>query len=56
MSNKTKGFASLSQEKRKLIASLGGTSAHAKGKAHRFTHDEAVAAGKKSKRNYARTI
>ena len=34
-------------EKRSGIASLGGRAAHARGTAHRFTHLEAVLAGKK---------
>lgn len=32
--------------KQRRIASLGGKKAHALGTAHRFTHDEAVRAGK----------
>lgn len=42
-----RGFASMSEEKRKAIAALGGTAAHAKGVAHEFTTKEAKAAGKK---------
>jgi len=41
-----RGFRSLSAEKRREVASKGGKAAHAMGKAHVFTHDEAVAAGK----------
>ncbi len=41
-----RGFASMSKEQRREIASAGGKAAHAMGKAHVFTHDEAVAAGK----------
>lgn len=33
--------------KRAAICSLGGKAAHAKGTAHKFTHDEALAAGRK---------
>lgn len=45
---KTKrGFATLSPERKKLIASLGGKAAHAKGTAHEFTADEARQAGRK---------
>lgn len=55
MSAKTRGFASLSTEKRKQVAALGGRSAHAKGKAHIFTHEEAIEAGKKGRKN-ARNI
>jgi hypothetical protein len=38
-------------EKRSRIASLGGKAAHAQGTAHRFTHAEAVRAGKIGGRN-----
>ena len=44
-----RGFASLNAEERKRIASLGGKAAHAKGTAHQFTSEEAVAAGRKRK-------
>jgi hypothetical protein len=50
MSNKTKGFASLTVERRKEIASLGGLAAHKKGVAHTFTSEEARKAGKLSRR------
>lgn len=46
-SKKKRGFASLTPEQRKEIASKGGKAAHAKGTAHKFNHDEAVAAGSK---------
>lgn len=42
-----RGFASMSPERRREIASNGGKAAHAMGKAHVFTHEEASAAGKK---------
>lgn len=42
---KKRGFASMSIEQRKKIASMGGISAHAQGKAHEFTSEEARAAG-----------
>lgn len=42
-----RGFAALSIEQRKRIASMGGKAAHEKGTAHQFTTEEAVAAGKK---------
>jgi general stress protein YciG len=42
-----RGFASLSIEDRKRIASLGGKAAHAKGTAHQFTSEEAAEAGKR---------
>jgi general stress protein YciG len=41
-----RGFASMSPEKRKLIASFGGRQAHLLGRAHTFTPEEASAAGK----------
>jgi hypothetical protein len=44
-----RGFAGMKPEMRSRIASLGGRAAHAQGKAHRFTHAEAVRAGKKSR-------
>ena len=37
----------MSQAKRSLIAGKGGIAAHKKGTAHQFSHEEAVAAGKK---------
>lgn len=42
-----RGFAAMSPEKKKEIASLGGRAAHACGRAHQFTSEEARAAGKK---------
>jgi general stress protein YciG len=44
---KRRGFAVMSPEKQKEIASKGGKSAHAKGTAHQFTSDEARLAGTK---------
>lgn len=41
------GFASMSPEKQRTIASNGGKAAHAKGTAHQFSVEEARAAGKK---------
>ncbi|HUD44830.1 MAG TPA: KGG domain-containing protein [Patescibacteria group bacterium] len=41
----TRGFASMSREKQKLIASKGGKAAHAKGTAHKWTREEAIKAG-----------
>jgi len=41
------GFASLSPERRREIATQGGVAAHKKGTAHEFTSDEARAAGQK---------
>ena len=40
-----RGFAAMSPEKQKEIASLGGKAAHAKGTAHQFTSEEAKKAG-----------
>jgi general stress protein YciG len=46
--NKSKrGFASMSKDKQREIASMGGKSAHEIGSAHQFTRSEAVAAGQK---------
>lgn len=42
-----RGFASMSPELQKQIASKGGRAAHAKGTAHEFTPEEARVAGKK---------
>lgn len=44
---KKRGFASMDPEQQKAIASKGGKAAHAKGTAHEFSHEEAVAAGRK---------
>jgi uncharacterized protein len=42
-----RGFAAMSPEKKKEIAGMGGRAAHAAGRAHQFTTEEARAAGKK---------
>ena len=42
-----RGFASMSAEKQREIASKGGRAAHEKGTAHEWTADEARAAGRK---------
>ncbi|MEK7115764.1 MAG: KGG domain-containing protein [Patescibacteria group bacterium] len=42
-----RGFAAMSPEKQREIASLGGKAAHAQGNAHEFSRDEAIAAGKR---------
>ena len=42
-----RGFASMDREKQKEIASKGGKAAHAQGRAHEFTPDEARSAGRK---------
>lgn len=46
MTNATKGFASMSKERRVKIAAMGGIASHKKGKAHTWTREEAIAAGK----------
>jgi general stress protein YciG len=43
----TKGFASMDPERQREIARRGGRAAHASGHAHRFSPDEARAAGRK---------
>jgi general stress protein YciG len=47
MAASKRGFAAMSPEKQKEIASKGGKAAHAKGTAHEFTPDEARNAGRK---------
>jgi uncharacterized protein len=42
-----RGFASMSPEKQREIASKGGRAAHEKGTAHEWTADEARLAGRK---------
>ena len=42
-----RGFAAMSPEKKKEIAGMGGRAAHAAGRAHQFSSEEARAAGKK---------
>lgn len=42
-----RGFASMSAEKQREIASKGGRAAHAKGTAHEWSTDEARSAGRK---------
>lgn len=46
-----RGFASLTIEQRKKIASQGGKASWKKGVAHRWTSEEARAAGKKGGRS-----
>jgi general stress protein YciG len=43
----TRGFGSMDRSKQREIASLGGRAAHAQGRAHEFTADEAREAGRK---------
>ena len=47
MSGKGRGFASMDPERRRQLAQRGGRRAHELGKAHVFSGDEAIAAGKK---------
>ncbi len=42
-----RGFASMSPQKKREIASKGGKAAHALGTAHKWTSEEAQAAGRK---------
>jgi general stress protein YciG len=42
-----RGFASMDQEKQRMIASQGGRAAHEQGTAHEFSSEEARAAGRK---------
>jgi excisionase family DNA binding protein len=46
MPKSKRGFASMSHEQRRSIASMGGITAHAKGLAHQFTKEEASRAGR----------
>ena len=47
MRKERRGFASMSPEKQREIASKGGRAAHEKGTAHEWTPDEARSAGRK---------
>ena len=47
---KGRGFASMDPAKQKQIASKGGKAAHSKGTAHKWTSEEARAAGRKGGR------
>jgi general stress protein YciG len=42
-----RGFARLTAEQRRVVAAIGGRAAHARKRAHRFTAEEARAAGRK---------
>lgn len=48
MSTRTRGFASMPLEKRQDISRKGGQTAQAAGTAHRWSTEEARAAGKRS--------
>ena len=47
MAKSDRGFASMNPQKQREIAAKGGREAHAQGKAHEFSHEEAVIAGRK---------
>jgi general stress protein YciG len=47
MRKERRGFASMSPEKQREIASKGGRAAHQKGTAHEWSSDEAREAGRK---------
>lgn len=47
VARRPRGFAAMTLQKRREIASMGGRTAHANGTAHQFTSAEASAAGKK---------
>lgn len=47
MSTADRGFASMDKDKQRRIASKGGKKAHANGRAHEWTPEEARAAGRK---------
>ena len=46
-----RGFASMDEDKQREIAAEGGRAAHASGRAHEFTSEEARAAGAQSHKN-----
>lgn len=47
-SNSRRGFASMTPERRREVASSGGRMAHQQGVAHKWSQEEASRAGKKS--------
>ena len=47
MPKSNRGFAAMPKEQGRAIASLGGKAAHAMGKAHVWTREEARSAGRK---------
>lgn len=47
MGIENRGFASMTKEKQRAIASMGGKAAHKAGTAHEWTREEAQAAGRK---------
>jgi uncharacterized protein len=48
------GFAAMDRKRLRAIAREGGLAAHAEGKAHQFTSEEARRAGKKGGRSVSR--
>jgi uncharacterized protein len=50
---KPRGFAAMTPEQRREIATRGGLGLQASGKAHRYTSEEAQAAGRKGGRTTA---
>lgn len=53
---KRKGFASMTPERRRAVASRGGKEAHRKGKAHEWTSETAQLAGKKGRRGSRKRV
>src|SRR5262245_13216092 len=53
-SKSKRGFAAMDPETARRVHSLGGQTSHRLGKAHRFTSEEARAAGKKGGRSVSR--
>lgn len=53
---KRRGFASMTEEKRRRVASLGGRTAHQMGRAHTFTSEEAQQAGRKGGRKVSENV
>lgn len=47
MTETKRGFAAMDPEKQRAIASRGGKAAHEQGKAHEFSSEEAIRAGRK---------
>jgi len=45
-----RGFAAIDPERRRLVSSVGGKAAHARGTGHEFTSEEAREAGRKGGR------
>ena len=50
----TRGFAKMNPEMQREIASKGGKAAHAYGRAHEFTEEEARTAGRKGGQSISR--